>query len=237
MKVWIGCTSRHFLKDTVRSLEKLLLKINENMEIIDDKELCCGSVLFTTGQVDDAIENIKKVERVLNEKGVEELVSICPGCTRTFKEYYTPLDSNPLKSAKHISEILVENLDKLNLKNDTPCVATYHDPCHLGRHMGIMEGPRRLIQAVPDITLKEMKYTGENSFCCGSGGGVRAFNKELADDASALRVREAKSTGALFLITACPFCERSFRSAQENKKELDGIVVVNLVDFMAEFVE
>ena len=64
-----------------------------------------------------------------------------------------------------------------------------------------------------------------------------AFNKELADDASSLRVREAKKLGALFLITACPFCERSFRSAQEKDEGLAGIVVVNLVDFVAEFVE
>ncbi len=237
VKVWIGCTSRHFLRDTIRSLEKLLHKLGKNMEVIDDKELCCGSVLFTTGQTNDAKENMKKVEKVLKEKGVEDLVSICPGCTRIFKEQFLPLDSNPLKSARHISEILVENLDKLDLKNETPCVVTYHDPCHLGRHMGLMEQPRKVIEAIPGVTLKEMKYNRKDSFCCGSGGGVRALNKELADDASALRIREAKSTGALFLITACPFCERSFRSAQENKEGLDRVVVVNLVDFLAEFVE
>lgn len=235
MKVWIGCTSRHFLKDTVTSLEKLLSKIGEEMEVIDSKELCCGSVLLTTGQEADFQDNLKQVEALLKEKNVEELVSICPGCTRIFKEHFVPLDSNPLITAHHISEILVENLDSFNLKNEKEIVVTYHDPCHLGRHMDLMEEPRKVIEAIPNITFKEMKQVRENSFCCGSGGGVRALNADLANEASALRIKEAKSTQASYLITACPFCERSFKSAQESRDGTDGIEIINLVDFVAGF--
>lgn len=235
MKVWIGCTSRHFLRDTIASLERLLLKLGRTMDIIDTGEMCCGSVLLTTGQEADFQDNLKQVEALLKEKDVEELVSICPGCTRVFKEHFVPLDSNSLGSAQHISEILVDNLDKLDLKNEEPMVVTYHDPCHLGRHMGIMEEPRKTIRAVPNVNLKEMRFNAEESFCCGSGGGVRAYNKDMANDASALRIREAKATGAQYFITACPFCERSFRSAQEEREGLDGIEVINLVDFLAGF--
>jgi Fe-S oxidoreductase len=94
-----------------------------------------------------------------------------------------------------------------------------------------------MIKAVPNVTLKEMKHNLEGSFCCGSGGGVRAYNKDMADSASAIRVAEAISTGAKYFITACPFCERSFISAQANKDGLDGIEVINLVDFIAGFLE
>lgn len=237
MKVWIGCTSRHFLQPTISSLERLLAKLGKTMEIIDTGEMCCGSVLLTTGQEAVFQDNLKQVEILLKEKDVEELVSICPGCTRVFREHFVPLDSNSLGSAQHISEILVDNLDKLDLRNETPMVVTYHDPCHLGRHMGIMEEPRTLIRAVPNVNLKEMRFNAEESFCCGSGGGVRALNADLANKASALRIREAMATEARYFITACPFCERSFKSALDNKEGLDGIEVINLVDFLAGFLE
>jgi hypothetical protein len=39
---------------------------------------------------------------------------------------------------------------------------------------------------------------------------LRAGNKELADSMSSLIVREALALGSSMIVTACPFCERSF---------------------------
>jgi heterodisulfide reductase subunit D len=236
--LWVGCTSRRYLEGTVHSFEKILSYLGKTLDIIDDTDnACCGSVLYGTGQEAEANANIENTDKLLSEKSVEDMVTMCSGCMKTFGERYTFRKSNPLKTAKHVSQFLVDNLDNLHFKNDTPMVVTYHDPCHLGRHMGIMEEPRTMIKAVPNVTLKEMKHNLEGSFCCGSGGGVRAYNKDMADSASAIRVAEAISTGAKYFITACPFCERSFISAQANKDGLDGIEVINLVDFIAGFLE
>ncbi|UCF07351.1 MAG: hypothetical protein JSW28_06765, partial [Thermoplasmata archaeon] len=210
--LWVGCTSRRYLEDTVRSFEKILSHLGKTFEIIDDTDdACCGSVLYGTGQEAEANTNMEKIDKLLTDKSVEDMVTMCSGCMKTFGERYTFRKTNPLKTAKHVSQFLVENLDKLHFKNDEPMVVTYHDPCHLGRHMSIMEEPRTMIRAVPKVTLKEMRHNLEGSFCCGSGGGVRAYNRDMADSASALRVLEAKATGARYLITACPFCERSFK--------------------------
>jgi len=238
VNLWIGCTSRRFLEDTLRSLEKIMASMGTSLEIVDDTDdYCCGSVLYTTGQEKDANAVMERTEGLLSEKHVKSMVSFCAGCMRTFAERYTFSPSNPLETSLHVSQYLVENLDRLHFRNDEPIVVTYHDPCHLGRHMEIFEEPRTLIRAVPNVTLEEMRHSMESSFCCGSGGGVRALNKDMADSASAIRVAEAKETGARYFITACPFCERSFRSAQESREGLDGIEVINLVDFLARYLE
>jgi heterodisulfide reductase subunit D len=230
--VWAGCTSRFFLAGTIKSLDTVLSHMGKKMVLIDDvKDTCCGSVLINTGQGAKAKKNIAAVEKLLNKKKVTELVSICPGCARTFQEFYMPRKTNSIGSVKHISVYFFENLDKLKFrKSRKETVITYHDPCHLG-HMGVYEEPRAVLRAIPGVKLVEMPQTREEAFCCGSGGGVRAHNKDLANFASDLRLKQVRSTKAEFLVTSCPFCERSFNQAQE---ALGGNTkVINLVDFVA----
>ncbi|MFB6215962.1 MAG: heterodisulfide reductase-related iron-sulfur binding cluster, partial [Candidatus Aenigmatarchaeota archaeon] len=45
---------------------------------------------------------------------------------------------------------------------------TWHDPCHIGRHAGIYEPPRNVLEELPGVELKEMEHNRENSLCCGS---------------------------------------------------------------------
>lgn len=235
--LWVGCTSRRFLMDTIRSLEILLQNMGKKLEIIDDEEGCCGSVLFLTGQKEKAAENRERVLKLLREKDIEHLVSTCPGCTRAFKEYYLPRDGSPLKSVEHITEFLADKIDELGSTSRGKVRVTYHDPCHLARHMDVYEAPRKILETLPNVEFTEMKSNRENSFCCGSGGGMRAYNKELADNASALRLLEAQATGAEYLVTSCPFCERSFRSAQEVDERVKDIEVINILDFIRMFLE
>ncbi len=59
---------------------------------------------------------------------------------------------------------------------------TYHDPCIMGRHMGIYDEPRELISSVPGVELVEMYSNREHALCCGAGGGVLSAFTDLAGD-------------------------------------------------------
>ena len=89
---------------------------------------------------------------------------------------------------------------------------TYHDPCHIGRHMGIYEPPREVLKKIPGIELVEMTRNRHNAWCCGSGGGVRSAFKELSAFAANERIEEAKETGVDALVSCCPFCLNQFKS-------------------------
>ncbi len=233
--LWIGCTSRSFLKGSVNNLIKILEKMKLKYKIIDDLDICCGSVLFVTGQNKAAMDNLKTVEKTLIKKKVNYLFSLCPGCTRTFKKYYLPRKTNQLKKVEHYTETLLSNLNGIEFKNVGNFHVTYHDPCHLARHMGITEPPRKLIKALPGVTLTELPTTHDDAFCCGSGGGLRSYNKELADQSSLLRLFEAEAINAEILLTSCPFCERSFKIAQEMPEAPKKLEILNLVDFLPRF--
>jgi Fe-S oxidoreductase len=94
-----------------------------------------------------------------------------------------------------------------------------------------------VIQALPGVELVEMPTSREDSYCCGSGGGVRAFNRGLANNTSQMRVREALELDVKYLVTACPFCERSLVEGVELEKAEKELKVVNLVDYVAFFVK
>ena len=112
---------------------------------------------------------------------------------------------------------------------------TYHDPCHLGRHMDLYEEPREIISKIPGIQLIEMKRNRNNAWCCGAGGGVKSQFSELAIDISKERVREAIETGAQVLLTSCPFCVGNLQDAltQMSSDDQDKIKVVDIIDFIA----
>jgi heterodisulfide reductase subunit D len=103
---------------------------------------------------------------------------------------------------------------------------TYHDPCRLGRHLGIYDAPREVIGAV-GLELVEMPRHRENALCCGTNGWTHcgAANANIQAD----RLREAQGTGASVLVTACLKCQIHFRCAMQNR-ELSSSVDIEIKD-------
>ena len=90
---------------------------------------------------------------------------------------------------------------------------TYHDPCYLGRHNGIMEDPRKSLH-MAGIGVQEMKRIRNRSFCCGAGGGNMWKEEEEGKNAVRReRFNEVISSGAKTLATGCPFCLTMLRDA------------------------
>jgi Fe-S oxidoreductase len=88
---------------------------------------------------------------------------------------------------------------------------TYHDPCKVGRHGGVFDEPRAVLQAL-GAELSEMPANREMNFCCGGGAGVFVIdtaehNRALAFD---LKREQVEATGAEVLVTACSSCRLNF---------------------------
>jgi Fe-S oxidoreductase len=113
---------------------------------------------------------------------------------------------------------------------------TYHDPCYLGRHNGIYQAPRRLLQSIPGLTLIEMASNKESSLCCGGGGGGAWSEVPPKQRLGALRVEEALSTGAEVIATACPYCIRMLSEAVKELGVQDQIAVRDLAELLLQSV-
>jgi Fe-S oxidoreductase len=149
---------------------------------------------------------------------------------------------------------------KLRLNKKVNMNVTYHDPCRLGRlgepwiHWsgkkipgdkfvfdppkayrrgtnGVYEPPRQVITSIPGIKLTEMTRIKEYSWCCGAGGGVNESNPEFAQWTALERIKEAAATGAEAIVTACPWCEKTFNEAM--KESGSGLKVYDIVELVA----
>ncbi|MBE6495853.1 MAG: (Fe-S)-binding protein [Methanobrevibacter thaueri] len=211
-----GCTAREKQTSIAEATEKLLNLAGVDYHILKD-EACCGSVLLRTGFLKEAQEQIAKNSEAFKD---ETVLTSCAGCYKTLKEDYENID------VIHISQLLNNLISegKLNFsKNDFK--VTYHDSCHLGRHMEIFDDPRSVIESVADLV--EMENNRENSLCCGAGGGVKSAYPEIADEMAKSRIGQAKDTECEILITACPFCKLNL--------ENDEMEVLDLTEFLVKY--
>jgi Fe-S oxidoreductase len=95
---------------------------------------------------------------------------------------------------------------------------------------GIYDPPRDILNSIPGIKLTEMERIREYAWCCGAGGGCIDAYPEFSAWTAGERIIEAKTTGAEGIVTACPWCERSFIDAvNADGKKMKVFDVVELV--------
>ncbi|NQE45739.1 CoB--CoM heterodisulfide reductase iron-sulfur subunit D [ANME-1 cluster archaeon GoMg2] len=217
---YIGCTARYRVPEIADAMLEIFDKLGLKYQVMGE-EWCCGSVLFRTGQVEAAKELVAHNIEEIKNSGAKTVVFTCPGCLKTFEKNYPDMGVELVHSTQFLTRLGNMNLKKGDLK------AAYHDPCHLGRDLGIYEEPRAVLNEVADI--KEMKREKEQAWCCGSGGGVKSAFDDFALWSATERLKEAKEAGAEALVSACPFCKRNLKEAAE-KEELEVYDVVELVN-------
>jgi len=183
--------------------------------VVSPEERCCGHDLLWNGDRESFERLAKHNVALVQASGATTLVTSCAECLRTWKLDYEPfLPSRPPRIL-HLSELLVERMGELKLKPNGRQRLTFQDPCRLGRHLGIYEPPRRVLAALPGVDVVEMTHTGPTARCC--AGGTWSHCDRFAKQIQVERLREARSTGADVLVTACPKCRIHFRCAMRDE--------------------
>jgi Fe-S oxidoreductase len=175
-----------------------------------------------------------------------------------YDKYDLKGDLKVLHISEYIDKLIRDG--KLTPRRKVNLSVTYHDPCRLGRlgepwvHWqgkkvpgdrfvfdppktyrrgmhGVYEPPRDVLKCIPGVKFTEMTRIKEYSWCCGAGGGVGESNPDFARWTARKRIDEAVSTGAGAIVTACPWCEKTFNEAiKESGSSLKVYDIVELVE-------
>tara|TARA_B100000767_G_scaffold10804_1_gene10517 strand:+ start:4991 stop:7819 length:2829 start_codon:yes stop_codon:yes gene_type:complete len=193
---------------------------------------CCGHDQKWQG-LDEVFDKLKAYnQKKIEQSGIDTLVSSCAECFRTFARDYE------LEGVKvmHTTEFLIENGFDMNLKAEEETTVTYHDPCRLGRQMGIYEEPRQLIAGVEGVEIVEMEHSGEDAMCCGVSSMMSC--NENARSLRVTRMEEIRATGADTMLTSCPKCVSHFECLKfEGDERYEDIEILDVVSFLARQVE
>jgi len=204
---------------------------------------CTGAFNQSARAIPTATASLFK--KLHDEQGVDTIITSCAGCYRAFKKDYT-LSADYDKMLEgvrvvHTAQYLHELLQKgeLPISGKLDMKVTYHDPCHIGRHLNkfevdtegtqlwpgayvgmseedcVYEEPRELLQAIPGVEFLEMERNRSNSFCCGGGGGVMTGFGDWAAKNAGLRIEEGMGTGAETMVSTCPFCHYNLNAGSQ----------------------
>ena len=220
-----GCLSKFVAKELVENYRRILREAGVDFIELSDLEVCCGSPALKAGYADDFKKLAEKNLQIFKEHSVGKIVTHCPACFMIFKkEYPKVLGEKWDIIVEHATEVLSQKVRKPESQKGE---VTYHDPCHLGRQMGVYEPPREVLKSL-GYEIKEMDLVGKESFCCGGGGGVQSNESELADKIAKDRIKMAKKTGAKILVTPCPLCYMHLKKNSEGEdidvKELSHLM-------------
>jgi len=221
---FVGCVSSLFPASysIPQSLVQIFEKAGVNYALIGDDERCCGYPLLLNGEVERAREVARhNVEAVL-ATGATKVVMACPSCYHMWKHTYPELlDDGDLDDLEilHETEIMASLAREGRLRfRPWPITVAYHDSCDLGRKSGIFEAPRDVLQAIPGLELVEMADHHENSLCCGGGGNLETYNRELAWALPRRRLKQAQDVGTKYIVVSCQQCKRTLSGAAHREK-------------------
>jgi len=145
-----GCLDSYRYPDIAAKTFEILRRFG--VTVLPDEQ-CCGSPLLRTGS--DASKSMERNLEQIKDVGAHTVITGCAGCYTTLKKDY-PSEFDVVS----VPEFLADRISELDLA-PLDMTVTYHDPCHLGRHNGIYEEPRRIIKAI--CNFEEMKANRERS--------------------------------------------------------------------------
>jgi len=204
---FVGCVGSYREEEATEETLDLLDHLQVDYTLID--EACCSGVLEDLGYVINDSHAKTNVDRIL-ATGCKTLITGCPYCFRTFceKPQYAALKEQGI-SVVHISQFLSD----INFDVKTDKKVSYHDPCDLGRHMGIYEEPRKTIQKIAP-NFVELPNNRAGALCCGAGGGVRGAYPANSIAMARRRLEEVEAVGAEVLLTECNSCVHNLSNAK-----------------------
>ena len=233
---FVGCYFSYDprLKKVAQATVNILKQAGVNFGILGEKENCCGESIRKTGSEKVFKKLAKENIKTFIDNGVKKIIVSSPHCYHTFKNEYPEFMVN--FEVLHMNQYVLEliNQGRLQITGEFEKSVTYHDPCYLGRHNGIYDEPRELLNKVSGLNLVEMEACGKNSLCCGGGGGRIWMDTPQEERFSDIRLRQAEATGAQILATSCPYCITNFEESRLNLEYEDVLEVKDITEIINE---
>lgn len=234
---WVGCNAS-FNQETrnlpVNSV-RILNKAGIEPVYLGSQEWCCGGGVYSAGCVNEIEETFKHNMQELERRGVKTLITSCGSCYYYLghlypilaKQYGVEYDIKVRHITDYIDELIREG--KISCKFPLKLAITYHDPCHIACAGGIVDAPRRILAAIPGLSVTEMEHNGAGTACCGRH---TSRYPDYGGAISSKRLDEAFKTNVPALVTSCPTCETNFRNKLQSYGQ--SMEIFDITDLVAE---
>ncbi len=236
---FVGCAASYDRRNqrVARALAEILKSAGVSFAILGAAETCTGDPARRMGN--EYLFQLQAQQNIetLNAAAVKKVITSCPHCFNTIANEYPQLGGN--YEVVHALPLVKKLLDekKITMSDGAAAeIVAYHDPCYLGRHNGIYDAPRDVLDAVPGVTRAEIApHNRERGFCCGAGGGRMWMEEKMGQRVNHRRIDQllATKSGATKVASGCPYCLIMLEEGVGAKGVQESIKPVDVLELVA----
>ncbi|HTJ60367.1 MAG TPA: (Fe-S)-binding protein [Candidatus Saccharimonadales bacterium] len=239
---FVGCAASFDRRNqrVAKALATILQAAGTSFAILATEETCNGDPARRMGNEYlwqlQAQRNIDTFGRYT----VRKIIASCPHCFNTIANEYPQLGGTyeVVHALQLVQDLIADN--RITLGAGPVESVAYHDPCYLGRHNGIYEDPRAVLDAIDGVRRMEIEpHHRERGFCCGAGGGRMWMEEKLGQRVNHRRVDQilaagdAKGERPAKVASGCPFCLIMLDEGVGAKGIQDDLKPVDVLELVA----
>ncbi len=207
--LFIPCFVDQIFPETAFNMVKVLEKFGCTIHYNAD-QTCCGQPAFNAGYWEEAKSVGRKFLKDFHT--YDYIVAPSASCTGFVRNYYGRLFDNSAvhnemklvqKNLFEFTEFLTKVLQVTDVGATLEGVATYHDSCAGLRECHIKTEPRRLLEQVKGLEIREMEQV---ETCCGFGGTFAVKFESISSGMADQKINNALATGADYMISTDLSC-------------------------------
>lgn len=203
----VGCAYARKVPDAARDAVAVAERIFGDVAL--ERE-CCGLPLRLAG---DAKGFASYAARFANR----DLVAVDPGCAIALRAAGARVTLLVERAAARVAELPEGSGDRL---------VRWHDPCQLGRGLGVYDAPRTVLTRALGRAPLEFDMRRERAECSG-GGGLLPLT--MPDASGAIAAKRAADADRTEIVTACASSLLRFRKAGAKATDLMTVIRESLV--------
>ncbi|MCA9642386.1 MAG: (Fe-S)-binding protein [Polyangiaceae bacterium] len=210
----LGCAYANQEPELSRAALDVVLRVHGKVRLLSG---CCGGVSRAAGDAETA----EREERALAAaaESSKQLIVLDPGCAGGGRE-----SGLRARGALTLVELVATRLDLLG-RLDVPSGARWHDPCQLGRGLGVFEAPRAILTRILGEAPGEFARSREEAVCSGAGGLLPVTMPDASGRIAAARIADHEDAGGGTIVTGCASSLRRFKKS--------GAEALDIVDLIA----
>jgi dimethylglycine catabolism B len=204
----LGCGYAADLPDEARAAARAVHRLSGKR--VRPIAACCGLPLLHAG---DAAGFERAGRALAAELGdAAEVVAVDPGCALSLRKRFLGQAGAPKVTL--LVELAARELPRLARLEAAPKTPVrYHDPCQMGRGLGLFSEPRAVLGRILGRAPDEFDERGPMAACSGAGGLLPRTMPETSAAITRARAEAHEASGGGEVVTACASSLKAFREA------------------------
>ncbi|MEU2260897.1 (Fe-S)-binding protein [Streptomyces sp. NPDC019645] len=204
--LFVTCVNDTLFPRTGQAVVRLLERLGVEVDF-PPEQTCCGQPQYNTGYRHETEPLVRRQAAVFD--GYDYVVTPSGSCAAMVRDNHPRVGARAAAEGRgrelieaaaasaartyELTEFLVDVLRVTDVGAYYPHTVTYHPTCHGLRVLGLGDRPRRLLEHVKGLELRELEGAEE---CCGFGGTFAVKNAAVSSAMGADKARHITATGA-----------------------------------------